>query len=157
MVRLSRILVPMVLVGLVSTARADLGVGVFLGRPTGLDVKIGLERRTALDVVVGWDRLDDGRRGYVHATFLANLATARGRSVLVPFRLGVGVAAIGGGGGFDDELNLAVRAPLELALRFRKTPVEIFGELAVELVLVDGNDNEDAVDVTGGGGLRFYF
>ena len=62
-----------------AAARADLGVGVFVGEPTGVDVKLGLARRTALDVVVGWDRLAEGRVGYAHATFLANLGVARGR------------------------------------------------------------------------------
>ena len=136
-----------------AAARADLGVGVFVGQPTGLDVKIGLERRTALDVVIGWDRLDDGRVDYAHATFLANLGVARGRSVLVPFRIGVGVAAYDGAGAFGDEVNLAVRAPIELGLRFRRTPIELYGELAIKLTLVDGDD----VDGDGGVGVRVYF
>ncbi|MBK7072668.1 MAG: hypothetical protein IPH44_10220 [Myxococcales bacterium] len=140
-----------------AVARADLGVGVFVGQPTGLDLKIGLERRTALDVVIGWDRLNDGRVDYAHATFLANLGVARGRSVLVPLRVGVGVAAFDGAGGFGDEVNLAVRAPIELGLRFRRTPIEIYGELALKLTLVDGNDDHDDVDGDGGIGLRVYF
>lgn len=144
-------------VAAVPAARADLGVGVFVGQPTGLDLKIGLERRTALDVVIGWDRLNDGRVDYAHATFLANLGVARGRSVLVPLRIGVGVAAYDGAGDFGDEVNLAVRAPIELGLRFRRTPIEIYVELALKLTLLDGNDNDDDVDGDGGIGLRVYF
>lgn len=140
-----------------AVARADLGVGLFVGQPTGLDLKIGLERRTALDVVIGWDRLDEGRVDYAHATFLANLGVARGRSVLVPFRVGVGVAVFDGAGAFGDEVNVAVRAPIELGLRFRRTPVELYGELALKLTLIDGNDDHSDVDGDGGVGLRVYF
>lgn len=155
--RASLTLLVAVLAATPAVARADLGVGLFVGQPTGLDLKIGLERRTALDVVIGWDRLNDGRVDYAHATFLANLGVARGRSVLVPFRIGVGVAVFDGAGAFGDEVNVAVRAPIELGLRFRRTPVELYGELALTLTLIDGNDNHDDVDGDGGVGLRVYF
>lgn len=157
MARRSLVLASLLLVAGAPAARADLGVGVFVGQPTGLDVKIGLERRTALDVVIGWDRLDDGRRGYVHATFLANLAVARGRSVRVPLRLGVGGAVYDGGGDLGDETNVAVRAPIELGLLFRRTPLELYGELALKLTLVDGGADDEAIDGDGGVGLRVYF
>jgi hypothetical protein len=136
-----------------AAARADLGVGVFVGEPTGVDVKVGLARRTALDVVIGWDRLAEGRVGYAHATFLANLGVARGRSVLVPLRLGVGVAV----DDLGDEVDVAVRAPIELALRFRRTPIELYGELALKLTLLDGGAADDQIDGDGGLGLRLYF
>ena len=140
-------------------AQADIGVGIFLGQPTGLDVKIDLQRRSALDLVFGWDDFDDdrGRDGYAHLTYLINLGTARGRSVLVPFRLGIGGVVYGGGGDFGDEINVGVRAPFEVGLRFRRTPLEIYGEVAVKLTLLDDNDNNDNVDADGGIGLRVYF
>lgn len=138
--------------------RADIGVGVFIGEPTGLDLKIGLERRTALDIVIGWDRLNDNRADYAHATFLANLATLGNRrsNLRVPIRLGVG-AAVYDAGDLADEINVAVRAPLELALYFRKSSLEVYGEIALRLTLVDDNDNNDDVQGDGGIGLRVYF
>lgn len=137
-------------------ARAEIGVGVFLGQPTGLDIKIDLQRRAALDIVIGWDDFDDSRNGYAHLTYLVGLGVARGRSVLIPFRLGIGGVIYGGGGGFD-EVNLGVRAPFEIGFRFRRTPLEIYLEAAIKLTLVDDGDNNDNVDGDGGVGLRVYF
>lgn len=140
-------------------ARAEIGVGIFLGQPTGFDLKIDLQRRSALDIVIGWDDFDDdrGRDGYAHLTYLVGLGAARGRSVLVPFRLGIGAVAYGGGGDFGDELNLGVRAPFEVGLRFRRTPLEIYGEIAIKLTLLDDGNDDDDVDADGGIGLRVYF
>jgi hypothetical protein len=140
-------------------AQAEIGVGLFLGQPTGLDVKIDLQRRSALDLVIGWDDFDDdrGRDGYAHLTYLVGLGVARGRSVLVPFRLGIGGVVYGGAGDFGDEVNVGVRAPFEVGLRFRRTPLEIYGEVAIKLTLLDDNDNDDDVDADGGIGLRVYF
>lgn len=139
-------------------AQAEVGVGIFLGQPTGLDVKIGLQRRSALDIVVGWDDFDDdrGRDGYAHVTYLINLGVARGSSVLIPFRLGIGGAVYGSGNEFD-EVNLAVRAPFEVGFRFRRTPLEIYLEAAIKLTVLDDNDNNDNIDGDGGVGLRVYF
>lgn len=139
-------------------ARAEVGIGLFVGQPTGLDVKLDLQRKTALDIVAGWkDFDDDGRDGYAHVTFLVNLGNARGRSVVVPFRLGIGGAVWDRGGDFGDDVNLAVRAPFEIGLRFRRTPLEIYGEIALVLVLLDEHNDEENVDADGGVGLRVYF
>ncbi len=154
------ILAAVVVVGILATARparAEVGVGVFVGQPTGLGVKLDLARRSALDLVVGWDDFDDGRDGYVHVTYLVSLGVARGRSVLVPFRVGVGGVVYGGPGDFGDEVNLGVRAPFQLGLRFRRSPVELYGELALKLTLLDDGRNDDDVDLDGGVGLRIYF
>lgn len=140
-------------------ARAEVGVGLFVGQPTGFDLKLDLERKTALDFVIGWNDFDDnrGRDGYAHLTFLVNIANVRGRSVLLPFRLGVGAAVFDDNREFGDDINIAVRAPFELGIRFRSTPLEIYGELALVVVLIDENDNHDDVDADGGIGLRVYF
>lgn len=140
-------------------ARADVGVGLFVGEPTGLDVKLGLSRRTALDLLFGaysrWDNLNDG--AYAHATYLVTPMVSRGRSVLVPLRLGVGVALFDDAGRFDNDLHVAARFPLEIALVFRKTPIELYGELALKITVIDPGPDHPTVDLDGGLGLRFYF
>jgi hypothetical protein len=140
-------------------ARAEVGIGLIVGQPTGLDVKLDLQRKTALDFVIGWNDFDDdrGRDGYAHVAFLVNLANVRGRSVIVPFRLGIGGAVFDDNDNFGDDINIAVRAPFEVGFRFRSTPLEIYGELALVIVLLDENDNHDDVDIDGGIGLRVYF
>ena len=138
-------------------AHAAVGLGLFVGEPLGLDLKIDLARRSALDVVLGWDTIDTGRAHYGHVTYLATLFVGRGRSVLVPLRLGIGGAIYDGAGGFGDEVNLAVRAPFEVGFLFRRAPVEIYGEIALKATFLDGNNNDPDFDADGGVGFRVYF
>lgn len=139
-----------ILLGLAAPARADVGIGVFVGQPTGLDIKIGLQGRSALDIVLGTTRLDEPRASYGHLTYLILLGMARGQSVNVPIRLGIGAAVYGFS---DDNTQLAARMPFQLGLRFRRTPLEIYGEIALVIELIDDLDT----DVDGGIGLRVYF
>jgi hypothetical protein len=131
-------------------AHADFGLGLFLGEPTGLDLKIGIGNRSALDIVLGYTTFDSGRGGYGHLTYLVTPVVGQGRSVLVPLRLGVGAALFGS----SDNLDVAIRAPLEVALRLRRTPLEFYGEIALALVLFDGDVE---LDIQGGLGFRLYF
>jgi hypothetical protein len=140
-----------------STARADVALGVFLGQPTGVDLKIGVDRYSALDIVFGWsDIWRDGRDEYAHLTYLFTPVVGRGDAVLVPLRIGLGIAFYGEGS-FGNGVNLAARVPVELALKFRRMPLELYGELAAELTFYDDNNNNEFFDVQGGAGLRVYF
>jgi hypothetical protein len=125
---------------------------VFLGDPTGFDLFIDLRHRSALDFLLGVDTFRDGRGGYGHLTYLVTPVVGRGDAVWVPLRIGIGGALYGD----RNDLNVAVRAPLELALHFRRTPLEIYGEIALELTFIDQNNNNDTVDIQGGIGLRFF-
>lgn len=134
-----------------STARAEtLGIGLFVGEPTGFDLKVGLGRRSALDIVLGRSSFREGRTDYAHLTYLYTPFVARGSSVLVPLRFGIGVAALGV---IDDNAHIAGRVPFEIGFRFRGTPLEIYGEIALVMVFDDNTD----VDADGGIGIRFYF
>ena len=142
-------------------ARAEVGVGLFVGEPTGLDVKLDLSRKSALDIVLGyyshWRHYDtDG--AYGHLTYLVQPLVAHGDSVLVPLRLGIGFAIFDESGRFNDDLNAAVRVPFEIGFRFRRTPLEIYVEIALKVTFLDGEPyDHDTVDLDGGIGLRFYF
>ena len=136
-----------------STSRAEaIGIGLFLGEPSGLDLKVGLSAKSSIDIVIGQTSFRENRTDYAHVTWLLTPFVARGRSVLVPFRIGIGAAAIGV---VDDNAHAAVRVPLEIGFRFRRTPIEIYGEVAIKGVFVE----EDFIrfDVDGGIGIRFYF
>ena len=130
-------------------AEGGVGLGVFVGDPFGLDLKVDLQRRSALDVVIGVNTIRDGRTDYGHLTYLVTPVIGHGRSVLVPLRIGIGVAV------FDvrDRVNVGVRAPLEVAFMFRSAPIELYGEIAL---LVPFIYNVDA-DLQGGIGFRIYF
>ncbi len=154
------VLVATLLFAFASTpARAEVGLGVFIGEPTGLDLKLDLARKSALDILIGyyshWRDYDtDG--AYAHATYLVTPIVGHGDSVLVPLRLGIGFAIFDDYGRFDNDLNLAARVPFELGLRFRRTPLELYFEIAFKLTFIDENNNHPTTDLDGGLGIRFY-
>lgn len=133
-------------------ARADIGIGLFLGEPTGLDLKFGLGNRSSLDIVLGFTSFRDGRNGYGHLTYLVTPLVAQGNAVLVPLRLGIGAAIFGP----EDDLGFAIRAPLQIGLRMRRTPLEFYGEIAAALVVIGPGDDLD-LDLQGGLGFRLFF
>jgi hypothetical protein len=144
------------MVAIAAPARADVGLGVFIGEPTGLDLKLGLSQRSGLDLLVGWDTYHDNHDHYGHLTYLVTPFVGVGESIMVPLRLGIG-GAIYDDGTFDNGVNVAVRMPAEIGLRFRRTPIEIYGEVALKITFIDDHDNNDTVDLDGGIGIRFYF
>jgi hypothetical protein len=156
------LLVALLVAAPASQARADVGIGAFIGEPTGLDLKLGLSHRSALDILFGFyshwndrDGIDDG--GYAHITYLVTPVVSSGGSIIVPLRIGIGGAVFDDRGRFDNDLNVAVRFPLEVALVFRNSPIEIYGEVALKMTLIDEDNNHEFLDLDGGIGLRFYF
>jgi hypothetical protein len=132
-----------------AAARADVGLGLFLGEPTGIDLTLGLSGRSGLDLLLGWNTFRDGRVGYGHVTYLVTPVVGHGDAVTVPLRLGIGGALYGPG----DDLTFGIRAPLELGLRLRRTPIEFYGEIALAIIFFDNVDT----DIQGGVGFRIYF
>ena len=128
-------------------ARADFGLGLFLGDPTGLDMKVGLSGRSGLDILFGFTNIH-GNTGYGHLTYLVTPVVAQGSSVLVPVRLGIGAALYGP----SSDINFAARAPFEVGLRLRRTPLEIYGEIALLLTLFEPVH----ADVQAGLGFRVF-
>lgn len=49
---------------------------------------------------------------------------------------------------------MAVRAPLQIGIMFHGAPLELYGEVALKLALLDANDNNDDVDLDGGSKIR---
>lgn len=148
------------MVGLVAApapSHAGVGIGMFVGEPLGLTLKFDLKRRSSLEFLVGVDDYNEGRGrdGYGHLTFLAAPWVGRGDSVVVPIRLGIGVAVYDNDGGEDwgEGVDVAARAPLQLAFQFVGTPLEIYLEIALRLELFD----DVHAQPDGGIGIRFYF
>jgi hypothetical protein len=154
------VLVATLLFATAKPARAEVGIGAFFGEPTGIDFKLDLAQRSALDILIGYyshwrDYGFDG--AYGHVTYLVTPMVAHGDAVLVPLRLGIGAAIFDQSGRFNDDLNLAARVPFEVGLRFRRTPLEIYFEVALKVTILDGDPYpHDDVDIDGGIGIRFY-
>jgi hypothetical protein len=140
-----------------SEADAGVGIGLFLGEPLGFTIKADLQKKTALEVLLGVDNYDDdrGRDAYGHLTFLVAPFVAQGESVVIPFRFGIGAAVFDDGG--DDDINVGVRAPFQLAFQFRNSPFELYVEVSLMFVFLDDEGDDDHLDLGGGLGFRIYF
>ena len=147
------ILVLVLLASSAKAARADAALGLFVGEPLGLDLKIGVGHRSALDILVGASEYRDRAVSYGHLTYLVTVAVGHGDSMLIPVRLGIGGAVLGN---FDNDVDLAVRVPFQVGMRFR-SQIELYGEIAIKLTFLDENANRAFADLDGGIGLRFYF
>ncbi len=142
-----------VLLAAARPARADFGLGLFLGRPTGIDFKIGLGNRSGLDIVLGTSELDRfNDDGYGHLTYLVTPVVGHGDAVLVPIRFGIGGALYGVSG----DIDFALRVPIEIALRLRRTPLEFYGELALAATMFDPHEDAIQLDLQAGIGFRVY-
>ncbi len=133
-------------------ARAEgVAVGLFVGEPLGLDLLTGLSAEGSLDFVVGVTSFRDGGRdiSYGHITYLHRLALAKGRKVSLPIRLGFGGALWGVA---ESDVQFATRVPFQLALQFQSTPLELYGEIAFVLQLIEKFDTH----LDGGIGIRLF-
>src|SRR5262245_61878780 len=131
-----KLLLPLLVVVFAASARParaeSFGLGLFVGEPTGLDIKIGMQGRGALDIVLGVRSIDNDDESYGHLTYLHLITMAHGSSVNIPLRLGIGAAVYGI---TEDATGLAVRAPFEVGFRFRRSPLEVYLEIAFVLQL----------------------
>jgi hypothetical protein len=136
-------------------AGGNLGVGVGIGAPTALSIEGALTPRQTVEVALGMNMLNTDR-GYVHGVYKWAFADlARANTVNVPVYIGGGpyIADFGP----NDVYDVGVRIPVGLNFDFRQAPVQIFGELAPELALVQVNHEHDVVGLGGYAGMRYWF
>ena len=126
-----------VLCTLALTAAADpadkgIGLGLGVGIVTGPNLQVLTSSTTHVDVGVGLQFDDQLRVQADHAWRLASLASSR--SVHVTLYLGVGGFVTDHRRGATDG---GVRMPLGVQADFARAPIQLFGELSPELVLVE--------------------
>ena len=137
-------------------AEGQVGVGIVAGDPTGFTLKSRFTPMHALQlhVGIGIGRFDNGRLTLVadyliHADQL--FKDVSGSGFLVPYA-GLG-AKLGLRESSVDPVALAARVPIGVAFLFRKTPLELFGEVAIGIHALPAV----APLIDGGIGLRWYF
>lgn len=138
-------------------AQADVGLGVFIGEPIGVNLKVDLDRRSSLDLLFGATSARKTRSNYGHVSYLVAPVIGHGRRVSIHLRLGLGVALFDDDNGFADEVNVAVRTPLQIGWVFRRVPLEIYAEAALKLNLIDSGDDLQFLDLDAGAGVRLLF
>jgi len=134
-------------VGVASADNGPLGVGVFLGEPTGLSAKLWAGDVSAFDAAVAWSFTEG--TFYLHADYLIHFRTIIEPDVgELPFYFGVG-----GKINLHQEPQLGVRVPVGVSYIFESAPVDVFLELAPGIGLYPST----SFDFGGGIGLRYYF
>ena len=133
-----------------SALAGDVGVGVMVGEPTGLSLKVWSGDQTAFDVAAGWS-LGSQDWIYVHGDYLWHRyeldLDVRGA---LPYYFGVGGRVLLHEG---DDSRIGVRVPLGLNYITQDRRFGFFIEVAPVIDLVPDTD----FDLTGGLGARFYF
>lgn len=128
-----------------------IGVGVTFGEPVGGIVKYWMNETVALDAAGGWS-IANHSDAEVHADILFHkfdlIPIPRGE---LPVYAGLGMLGRFRHTGFDHEAGF--RIPFGISYMFDNCPVDIFAEVAPEILFTPDVDG----GVDGGAGVRFWF
>jgi hypothetical protein len=137
----------------------NVGIGVGVGVATGPNLQLKTSWLSHLDLGIGTDFDDHMRVQLDHAWRLIDIAR-RSSSVAVPFYVGIGGFVTDRRYGYADA---GLRVPVGAQIDFARAPLEIFGELAPEIVVARAYDPSmpppppDPFAVTGLMGVRAGF
>jgi hypothetical protein len=126
----------------------DWEVGVILGEPTGLSVKLWTTEETAFDFGFAWSFSKDGHL-HIHADYLFHNFDVIGvEEGLLPLYFGVG-----GRLRLEDDSRLGVRFAVGIEYVFEEHPFSAFFEVAPIVDFIP--DTEGSIN--GGLGFRYIF
>ena len=139
------------------------GIGLMLGSPTGLSMKLFLAPRLALDWGFGVGFFY-GPSFSAHMDFLGHIFVVKARSFDLPFYIGVGAKFImwfsrarhyywGNTLDNDTRYGVGIRVPFGIAFQLNASPFDIFLEIVPGLGLVPGI----GAFLDGAIGFRYYF
>ncbi len=133
-------------------ADGPMGLGIFLGQPTGVTFELDLAEASWLDFKAAWDfGADKGGysvmlQGNYELAFPGMIAIEE--ATFTPF--------VGGGvllNLYDGGANFGVRVPGGVSYRFSSVPFELFLEAGLDIYLFPGFD----LGASGGLGARYRF
>jgi hypothetical protein len=127
----------------------QLGAGIMLGNPTGLNAKYWLDDDKAIDggLAFSFGKHTDFS---IHSDYLLHKKSAFFFNDVHPLDLYYG---LGGRFEFADNLELGLRVPVGVAHRFSDRPIDVFGEVAPILDFIGTTGMELHLAV----GARYYF
>jgi hypothetical protein len=127
----------------------DIGLGLVGQDPSGLTLKLKLDERNAFDFRLGLDGFANDFL-LLQGNYIANVVyLARGNDFDLPFYIGGGASFFF----FGNDLEIAARVPLGLDLEFANSHLDVFGEIAPQLLLLPGV----APVIDGAVGIRYFF
>jgi len=124
------------------------GIGVILGEPTGISLKLWTGGTTAFDAAAAWSFRNQDKL-HLHLDYLVhNYKLIKVESGKLPVYYG-----IGGRVKFEDDTRVGVRIPVGLCYQFANHPIDIF----LEVVPVLDVAPETHFDVNASIGARYFF
>src|SRR5215813_13560184 len=131
----------------------SIGIGVCVPEPSAFTLEAYVTHNTAIDVAVGWDTFSD-RNAYGHFDYLVMpVDIARGGSVSIPLYLGLGVFLEEA----QSDLYFGARIPLGLAFNLHSAPLQLYGEIALRILIAAPHEPADRLDLDGDVGFRLFF
>lgn len=137
-----------------------IGLGVMVGEPTGISLKVWTSNTTAFDAGLAWS-LDGRNAVHIHADYLWHNFSVFGNDIepgQLPVYYGIGGRVVlvddePDPNGDDDDAIVGVRVPVGINYLFEDNPIGLFLEVAPIVNLVPSTD----LDVDAALGARFYF
>lgn len=130
-------------------AKAEVGVGVIVGEPTGLSIKSWFSRTNALHVGAGWDMREKNSEVQVKIDYLVhNYSLFPVRTGKLPFYFGVGARI-----NASNDSTVGLRVPVGLNYMFAGAPLDVFVEIAPTLNLAPAT----AFNIGAALGVHFRF
>ncbi len=124
---------------------SDTELGVILGEPTGLSLKLWRSNNSAFDAALAWS-FSDNEAVHLHADYLRhNWLDVESGSLALYYGIGGRVL-------LADNSKLGARIPVGLQYILPETRLSLFFEVAPTLNLIPDTD----FDVSGGMGIRFF-
>ena len=155
---MKKILLPVLLLltltGVSHSQSNNFGLGIIIGEPTGLSLKLRLSENTAVDGALGYSFVNQ-ESVHIHGDFLLHdyslLRVNEGR---LPVYYGIGgrIKLKNKEKGNNDD-RIGVRVPLGLAYEFSSRKVDVFLEVVPILDLAPETD----ASINAAIGVRYYF
>lgn len=134
---------------LAAPAKAEIGVGVIVGEPTGLSIKSWFSRANALHIGAGWDMREKKPEVQVKVDYLLhNYSLLPVRTGKLPIYFGVGARVTA-----DNHASIGVRVPVGLNYLFSGAPLDVFLEIAPTMALVPATE----FDIGAAFGIHYRF
>jgi hypothetical protein len=123
-----------------------LGIGVYLGEPTGVTAAFNADQSNTIDILFAWSFQNTGSF-YLHGDYQYRFPTFFNiEEVTFGAFFGLGGKIL-----FNNDITAGLRFPLGIYHSFKTVPIELFFEIAPQFELYP------ATDFTMGGGIGFYY
>jgi hypothetical protein len=138
----------LVLVAPAVEGRKGWGIGVIIGEPTGISLKLWNSSTTAIDAAAAWSFKKEGKL-HLHMDWLFhNFKLFKARHGKLPLYYGIGCRVK-----FEEETRVGVRFPVGICYILRDTPIDVFFEIVPLLDLTPETDFNFNASI----GVRYFF